>query len=219
MRKFGYLIITGCAATLLACSGGSEKAPEQTMEYMVDKFADAEVLRYEVTGFDGLDVRQKKLLYYLSQAAVEGRDILFDQNGRYNMQIRRTLEAVFEHYAGDRTAQEWKEFEIYLKRVWFSNGIHHHYGQDKFLPGFSEEFFAAAVNGISPEYLPLKGTQTAEELVRELVPVMFDPAVMSKKVNQAQGEDLILTSANNYYYGVTQAEAEGFYAAMKNPAD
>ncbi len=186
---------------------------------MVDKFADLQILRYEVKDFDHLTLQQKTLLYYLSQAAVEGRDILFDQNCRYNLKIRRTLEAIYENYAGDKTSADWTNFMVYLKRVWFSNGIHHHYGEEKFLPGFSQSFFTEAVTSIDSAKLPLTNGQTAEQLLTELIPVMFDPFVLAKKVNQAHGEDLLLTSANNYYFDVTQPEAEAFYGKMKIPGD
>ncbi|GHT24127.1 dipeptidyl-peptidase III [Bacteroidia bacterium] len=186
---------------------------------MEDKFADLQLLRYEVSGFDDLPLQQKTLLYYLSQAALEGRDILFDQNCRYNLTIRRTLEAIYEHYKGDKTSADWQELVIYLKRVWFSNGIHHHYGEEKFLPAFSQAFFAEAVKSLEPALLPLQQGQTVEQFLQELTPVIFDPSVLSKKSNQAQGEDLLLTSANNYYQGVTQAEAEDFYAKMNHPDD
>ncbi len=191
----------------------------QKINYMVDKFADIQVLRYELGKFDDLTLQQKTLLYYLSQAAIEGRDILFDQNCRYNLVIRRTLEAVYEYYRGDRTTGDWNNFVVYLKRVWFSNGIHHHYGEEKFLPDFPQEFFTEAVKSIDATKLPLKAGQTVGQLLEELIPVMFDPTILSKKVNQAHGEDLLLTSANNYYLGVTQPEAESFYDKMKNPAD
>jgi len=205
------------AAFLSSCGGGSNQT--QKIEYMVDKFADIQVLRYEVTGFEELSLQQKKLVYYLSQAAIEGRDILFDQNCRYNLAIRRTLEAVYENYKGDPSSSDWNEFVVYLKRVWFSNGIHHHYGQEKFLPAFSQTFFADAVKNVDAVKLPLQNGQTVEDLLAELTPVIFDPAVMFKKVNQAQGEDLILTSANNFYLDVTQSEAETFYDNLKNPKD
>ncbi|MDR1153900.1 MAG: dipeptidyl peptidase 3 [Bacteroidales bacterium] len=224
MKTLKYSVITGLAVAALLCSCGGGTLPDKTAEtqkndYMVDKFADLQVLRYEVTGFEDLNLQQKKLVYYLSQAAIEGRDILFDQNCRYNLAIRRTLEAIFEHYTGDRSTADWSELVVYLKRVWFSNGIHHHYGEEKFLPGFSQAFFAEAVKSLNAAKLPLRNGQTAGQLLDELTPVMFDPAVMAKKVNQAHGQDLILTSANNYYLGVTQAEAEAFYDQMKDPAD
>ena len=186
---------------------------------MVDKFADVQILRYEVTGFEELSLQQKKLVYYLSQAAIEGRDMMFDQNCRYNLVVRRALESIYEHFKGDRSSADWAEFVTYLKRVWFSNGIHHHYGEEKFIPGFSQTFFAEAVKRLGAEKLPLKNGQTAEQLLAELSAVIFDPAVMPKKVNQATGEDLIVTSANNYYLGVTQAEVETFYDQMKDAAD
>ncbi len=189
------------------------------INYMVDRFADVQVLRYEVSGFDELSLQQKILLYYLSQAAIEGRDILFDQNCRYNLAIRRTLESIYENYQGDKTSNDWQEFVVYLKRVWFSNGIHHHYGEEKFLPGFSQVFFENAVKSIASSELPLKSGQSVEQFLEELKPVIFDPTILSKKVNQAHGEDLILTSANNYYQGVTQAEAETFYSQMQKPGD
>ena len=219
MKTAVYHVIIGfaVAAFLNSCGGATNQT--QKIEYMADKFADIQVLRYEVTGFEELSLKQKELIYYLSQAAIEGRDILFDQNCRYNLAIRRTLEAVYENYNGDQSSADWTEFVTYLKRVWFSNGIHHHYGQEKFLPAFSQTFFAEAVQSIDAAKLPLKSGQTAEQLLAELMPVIFDPAVMFKKVNQAQGEDLVLTSANNFYRDVTQSEAETFYGNLKNPDD
>ena len=221
MKTFRYAVITGfsVAALFYSCGGGMSPEKTQKIDYMVDKFADLQVLRYEVTGFEELSLQQKKLIYYLSQAAIEGRDILFDQNCRYNLAIRRTLEAVYEHYKGKKSSADWAEFVVYLKRVWFSNGIHHHYGEEKFLPGFSQIFFEEAVKSIDMAKLPLKDGQTVGQLLSELTPVIFDPAIMAKKVNQTHGEDLIVTSANNYYLGVTQAEVEDFYGKMKNPAD
>ncbi|MDR1672463.1 MAG: dipeptidyl peptidase 3 [Bacteroidales bacterium] len=194
-------------------------AHQSNINYMVDRFADIQVLRYEVNGFDELNLQQKTLIYYLSQAAIEGRDILFDQNCRYNLTVRRTLEAIYEHYQGDKSSADWREFVVYLKRVWFSNGIHHHYGTEKFLPGFSQSFFADAVNSLDAAQLPLPSGQTAAQLLEELTPVIFDPAVLAKKLNQAHGEDLLTTSAGNYYCDVTQAEAETFYGKMKQPGD
>ncbi|MFR9166092.1 MAG: dipeptidyl-peptidase 3 family protein [Dysgonomonas sp.] len=178
------------------------------------------MLRYKVPEFESLSLQQKELIYYLSQAAIEGRDILFDQNGRYNLAIRRTLEAIYENYKGDKTSNDYKEFEVYLKRVWFSNGIHHHYGEEKFLPAFSQEFFKEQVKALPAQKVPVKPNQTVDEFIAEVTPVMFDPKVMPKKVNQADGVDLIATSANNYYgEGVTQKEVEDFYAKMKDPKD
>ena len=159
------------------------------------------------------------MVYYLSEAAAYGRDILYDQNGKWNLAIRRTLEAIYQNYTGDRESQDFKNFEVYLKRVWFSNGIHHHYGCDKFVPEFSQEFFTEAVKSLDPKTLPLTTGASVDDLLNTLTPVIFDPSVMPKRVNQAAGEDLIVTSACNYYNGVTQAEAEAFYNKMKNPKD
>ena len=185
----------------------------------MEQFADLQILRYRVPGFENLSLQQKELVYYLTEAALQGRDILFDQNGKYNLRIRRTLEAVYTGYKGDKNTPDFKAMEVYLKRVWFSNGIHHHYGSEKFVPGFAPEFFKEAVLSVDASTLPLAEGQTVEQLCDELSPVIFDPAVMPKRVNQAAGEDLVLTSACNYYDGVTQKEAEDFYNAMKDPKD
>lgn len=221
MRKL-MITLSTAAALLSACSGDVKKQELTTADdftYQVEKFADLEILRYQVPGFEELSLQQRTLLYYLSQAALEGRDILFDQNCKYNLQIRRTLEAVYENYKGDRNNEQYKALELYLKRVWFSNGIHHHYAEDKFKPGFSAEFFAECVGSLSPETLPLKDGQTVQQLIDELTPVIQDSTVMSKRTVQSGNGDLILASANNYYDGVTQAEVEAFYVAMKNPND
>lgn len=185
--------------------------------YCDERFADLQLLRYRVNGFENLDLRQKKLVYYLSQAALYGRDILWDQNGKFNLKIRKTLEAIYTDYSGDRNSKDFQELTVYLKRVWFSNGIHHHYACDKFPALFSESFFKEALLNINPEKLPLKAGETAETLYNEIAPVIFNPAIMDKRVNQADGEDLLLTSACNYYAeGITQKEAEDFYQEMKN---
>ena len=219
MKK--HLISAALAVALLSACGTAPKAPAETekFDYTVEQFADLQILRYRVPGFEELTLDQKKLVYYLTEAALQGRDILFDQNGKYNLVIRKMLEAVYTGYAGDKTSADFKAMEVYLKRVWFSNGIHHHYGCEKFVPGFSPEFFKQALLGVDASTLPLAEGQTVEQLCDEVFPVIFDPKVMPKRVNQADGEDLILTSACNYYDGVTQEEAEAFYAAMKNPKD
>lgn len=186
--------------------------------YNDEHFADLQMLRYRVDGFEQLSTPQKVLVYYLSQAALTGRDILWDQNGRYNLRIRKMLETIYTDYRGDRTEPEFEALTVYLKRVWFANGIHHHYGCEKFVPGFSEKFFRQALSDMPEDKLPLAAGQTVEELADEIVPVLFDPNVLPKRVNQASGEDLIVTSACNYYgEGVTQAEAETFYQALKRP--
>ena len=187
--------------------------------YSVEKFADLEILRYKVPGFEDLTPKQKELVYYLSQAALQGRDILYDQNGKWNLAIRRTLEAVYTQYKGDRNSKDFKALEKYLKQVCFANGIHHHYSTDKFKPEFSQNFFVQAVSSIPAQSLPLKKGGSIKDLLNDITPVMFNPKIMTKRVNQTEGEDLVATSAGNYYDGVTQAEAEAFYNNMKNPAD
>ena len=209
------------ALSLLTACGGNPKttAEAEKIDYTVEQFADLQILRYRVPGFEDLSLKQKELVYYLTEAALQGRDILFDQNGKYNLTIRRMLEAVYTGYNGDKNTPDFKAMEVYLKRVWFSNGIHHHYGSEKFVPGFTPEFFRQAVQSVDAATLPLAEGQTVEQLCEEVFPVIFDPKVMPKRVNQAAGEDLVLTSACNYYDGVTQQEAEDFYNALKNPQD
>lgn len=209
------------ALSLLTACGGNPKttAEAEKIDYTVEQFADLQILRYRVPGFEDLSLKQKELVYYLTEAALQGRDILFDQNGKYNLTIRRMLEAVYTGYKGDKNTPDFKAMEVYLKRVWFSNGIHHHYGSEKFVPGFTPGFFRQAVQSVDAATLPLAEGQTVEQLCEEVFPVIFDPTVMPKRVNQAAGEDLVLTSACNYYDGVTQQEAEDFYNALKNPQD
>ena len=207
---------------LASCDGEKNELKTPCIEnfnFVVDRFADVEILRYRVVGFENLTLQQKKFIYFLSQAALEGRDILFDQHGKYNLVIRRTLEAVFTNYAGDKNSQEFAHLTTYLKQVWMGNGIHHHHSADKFVPKFSESFFANAVNNLDSTLLPLADNQSVEEFIAKLTTVIFDPTVMPRRMNQTKGEDLVLTSTVNFYRGVTQAEAENFYNAMKNPND
>lgn len=193
---------------------------KEEFSYIVDQFADLQILRYQVPGFENLSLRQKQLLYHLSEAALMGRDILFDQNGRYNLVIRRTLEAVYQYGTVDKSSADYQAFEVYLKRVWFANGIHHHYGEDKFIPGFSEAFFDAAVRSVDASLLPLKAGETVDTLLARLKPVIFDPVVMPKRTVQSGDTDWIQASANNYYgEDVTQAEVEAFYGKMKAEGD
>ena len=219
MKK--HLIYMVTALSLLTACGGAPKttADAEKNDYTVEQFADLQILRYRVPEFEDLSLKQKELVYYLTEAALQGRDILFDQNGKYNLTIRRMLEAVYTGYHGDKETPDFKAMEVYLKRVWFSNGIHHHYGSEKFVPGFTPEFFKEALLSVDASTLPLADGQTVEQLCEEIFPVIFDPKVMPKRVNQAAGEDLVLTSACNYYDGVTQKEAEDFYDALKNPKD
>lgn len=201
MRNLFVSITLG--TTALLCASCQKNQPKE-FNYNVDKFYDLEILRYQVPGFEELTLQQKTLAYYLSEAALQGRDILYDQNGRYNLRIRRTLESLYTNYAGSRDSEEFLKLEKYLKRVWFSNGIHHHYSEDKFLPEFTQEWFCNACK------------EANVTIPEEILPVMFDPAVMPKRTNQAAGQDLVVTSAGNYYEGVTQAEAEAYYAAHKD---
>ena len=200
------------AMTLMttSCHKDEAKANDE-FDYTVDSFADIEVLRYKVPGFEDLSLNQKKLIYYLTEAALWGRDILWDQNNEYNLPIRRMLEAVYTNYDGDRNSDEFKNFERYLKQVWFANGIHHHYSTDKFTPAFSREFLATEL-----AKLPAGDWTASQDTIFTMI---FDPAVAAKRVNQAEGQDLIATSANNLYKGVTQAEVEAYFDALKDPSD
>lgn len=224
MKKTIFTAMAGISITLASCGGGNkavqaEEQPTDFTTYEVDTFADIQVLRYKVPGFEQLSLAQKELVYYLSQAAIEGRDILFDQNNRYNLAIRRTLEAIYTNYKGDKNTVDYKEFETYLKRVWFSNGIHHHYGEEKFLPKFSKAFFATQVKALPADQIPVKEGQSVDEFIAMLTPVMFDQEVMTKKVYQGDG-DIIVQSANNYYGdGITQKEVLSFYNTMKDTTD
>ena len=210
------LAINGCTGN----QQGGEQVDAAPFNYVVDKFADLEILRYQVPGFEALSLQKKQLLYHLGEAGLMGRDILFDQNGRYNLAIRRTLEAAYTHYKGDRDTDAFKQFETYLKRVWFSSGIHHHYAEDKFAPGFDQAYFVEVIKSLDAKQLPLEKGQTVDDLITQLAPVLFDATYMAKRTNQSGDEDLILTSANNYYGGgITQPEVEAFYAAKKDPKD
>ncbi len=219
MKK--QIITVATALSLLTACGGIQKttAEAENFDYTVEQFADLQILRYRVPGFESLSLNQKKLVYYLTEAALQGRDILFDQNGKYNLTIRRMLEAVYLGYKGYRHTPEFKALEVYLKLVWFSSGIHHHYGCEKFAPGFTSDFFKQALLSVDASTLPLAEGQSVEQLCEEVFPVIFDPHIMPKRVNQVADEDLVLTSACNYYDGVTQKEAEDFYNALKDPKD
>ena len=201
MKKIIKSLLLPATALLASCTGTTGQQ-EESFNYLDERFADIQMLRYNVEGFDALSLKQKTFIYHLQEAALWGRDILFDQNGRYNLEIRRMMEKLYQEYQGDRQSQDFLAFEEYLKRLWFSSGIHHHYGSEKFVPGFSREWFVAQT-GCSDE----------------LAEVLFNPEVMPKRVNQSQFDDLVLTSASNYYQGVTQAEAEAFYARIKAEGD
>lgn len=200
---------------MIATAGAASQAlaQEDTFPYNNEQFADIQMLRFKVEGFDNLTLRQKTLVYYLSEAALQGRDILWDQNGRYNLRIRRMLETIYTDFKGDRTTADYKAFEVYLKRTWFSSGIHHHYGSEKFQPAFSQAWLREAERSAGISAAQMQANE-------ELFPVIFDPSVMPMRTNQKDGEDLVLTSAGNYYGpGVTQSEAEEFYAQRKPASD
>ena len=197
-----------------------QAAENKDFNYHVDRFADIEVLRYEVPGFKELSLQQKKMLYYLSQAAQAGRDIIWDQNGRDNLQLRHLLEKIYTGFSGDRESADWKAFDLYMKQVWFGNGIHHHYSNDKFTPGFSQAFFEQQVALLPDSELPLADGQSREELVAIMDKVIFDPSFMAKKVSQDGSQDVIVASATNLYGdGVTQQEVEAYYDKLKDPND
>ncbi len=204
-------IIPGAALLALTLTSCNNMAQENEFNYNVDRFADIEVLRYKVPEFENLSLQQKKLIYFLSEAAIWGRDILTDQNCKYNLEVRSLLENIYLNYNGDKESNEFKAFEKYLKLVWFANGVHHHYSCDKFTPEFSKEFFDAQVAALPADKQPAN--------IEILSKVIFDPTFMAKRVNQAEGQNLITTSACNYYDSITQAEVDAFYASIKNPND
>lgn len=212
---------------LAACNNGKKaESPspvddgiDSAFQYKVDRFADIEILRYPVPGFNSLSLKQKEFIYYLSQAALEGRDILWDQNNRYNLTIRRVCEGVYENYMGDKSSQDWKNFETYLKQIWMANGIHHHYSEDKIIPQFPQDWFVKIVKSVDPGRMPFRDGMAADETLQVIVPVMFDPNVMPKRMDQTPGRDIVSASAVNFYEGVSQKEVEEFYNAMKVPND
>lgn len=221
MNKSSLLMHVALAGSLLTACNSNE--PSETtapdFEVVADQFADVQILRYRVPGFAELSLQQKELLYYLSEAAQAGRDIIWDQNYKYNLLVRHTLEGIVAHYEGERSGADWDAFMAYTKRVWFSNGIHHHYSMRKHSPDFDATYFASLIAGSPQASFPtVPGViNSTKELVAFLQPILFDPSVASKRVNLAEGEDLVLTSANNFYEGVTQAEVEAFYDAHKDP--
>ena len=222
MKKLFLIAMT--AAVFASCGKKQETTTNlytpdpETFDYVVDAFADMQVMRYRVTGIESLTLKQQELLYYLSEAALCGRDIIWDQNGKDHLQIRRVLEAVYTSDV-DKTTDDFKAFEIYLKRAWVSNGIHHHYSGAKFVPEFSQPWFEEAFGALAPEVLPLKEGQSAADLLAMMNGYLFDPTVAPLHKNQAAGVDLLATSSSNYYQGVSQKEAEDFYNAMKDPND
>lgn len=216
--KISLFIITLLVSIMCISCNKKQEAPvtnTEEFDYNVDRFADLSILRYKVKNFDNLGPKQKRLVYYLSQAALEGRDIIFDQNYKHNLVIRRTLEAIYGNYKGDRDNEQFRAFEVYLKRVWFSNGIHHHYSTDKFMPDFDAQYFESLLANIEDSLLPLQQGEDKAALIAKLEPILFDSTVDAKRVNQNHEQDLIATSANNYWGdGISQIEAEAFYDKM-----
>ena len=213
MKKFLTLIMM--TSIIASCT---QEQTESDFRWVIDRFDDVKVIRYQVPEFDALPLEQKMLVYYLGEAAKCGRDIMFDQNFKYNLAIRRTLEGVYTNYMGDPNHEEWQKVVKYLKKVWFANGIHHHYSMDKFQPEFSQEYFEQLVAATPDEALPLD-FGTREELMAAIVPAMFDSSLYARRLDQSEGVDMITASANNYYDGVTQKEVEKFYADMIDPTD
>ena len=208
------------SSILFSCKPHSTEStakPKDDFVYLVEQFADLKIMRYQVPGFEDLSLKQKELVYYLSQAALCGRDIIFDQNFKYNLAIRRTLEGVVDSYKGDRNSADFAKFMVYTKRVWFSNGIHHHYGSEKFFPECSKQYFAELLRNSDPAKLPLRKGKNTEDLIAELTPIIFDPSIAPKKVSLDADKDLVLNSAVNFYSGVSESEAESFYAKMHQP--
>lgn len=209
------LTATAAGLTLTSCKTEKEATP---FKWQVDQFADVRIMRYQIPEFDSLTPNQKVLVYYLSEAAKCGRDIIWDQNYKYNLTVRSVLESIYSGYTGDRNNANWEQFMVYLKRVWFSNGIHHHYSNDKFIPEFTQEYFAELVKNTPAEKFNTT-LGSADEIITNLTPILFDPNVATKRVNQDAGVDMVAASACNYYEGVTQKEVEDFYAKMMNPKD
>ena len=219
MKTIKYLFILLVTVTSFNCNTEEMNQPDN-FKYMTEQFADLGILRYKIPGFEELPLKQKEMLYYLYEAALAGRDIYYDQNYKYNLKIRRTLEAIVDSYSGDREAEDFPKFMVYTKRVWFSNGIHHHYSNMKIMPDFSKEYFAELINNSNASEFPLAEGETIEDLVSFLTPIIFDPNIARKKVNLDPSADLIKTSAVNFYGdGLTQKEVEKFYSKMVKKDD
>ena len=224
MKTRALLLALAVTSVVVACAPQDQQStvvpstPED-FQYLTEQFADLRILRYQVPGFDELQVEKKKLLYYLYQAALSGRDIIYDQNYKHNLLVRRTLEAIVDSYTGDRSMEEFQNFMVYAKRVWFSNGIHHHYSKIKFLPDISPEYFAQLVEDSATGEFPLAEGETLDDLIANLLPIIFDPEIDGKSVNLDAEVDLVADSANNYYEGLTQSQAEAYYAGVVDRED
>ena len=222
MSCIAFINVLSCAPTPFdeEMSVSETTSTSEDFDYLVDRFADVQVIRFQVPGFEDLSPQQRQLIYYLSMAGLAGRDIIFDQNFKHNLRIRRTLEAIVDAFGGDRTSEEFAQFMDYTKMVWFSNGIHHFYSREKLIPEFSTEYFAELVASSPEGHFPLLEGETIADLVSVLTPIIFDPEIAPKQVNLAAGEDLIQASATNYYAeDLTQAEVEAFYAERIDPED
>ena len=217
-RKF-FSISLFLAFTLLtniSCDMSSKQ--KNNFKVQVDRFSDIEILRYEVPGFEDLSLKQKKFIYYLSEAALSGRDIIYDQNYKYNLTVRSTLNNIVQNFNGNKSSKQWAQFIEYAKRVWFSNGIHHHYSTLKILPGFDQSYLTKLVEKIDKGF-PLNDGENIDGFLKRIIPIIFDPIIDAKRVNLNPKDDIIYSSANNYYDGLSQDEVEKFYSDMKNPKD
>ncbi len=214
MKTTIYLIATIMIVTMVACNE-TKKEEAGDFKWQTEQFADLRILRYQIPGWDELTLKQKELVYYLSQAALCGRDITLNQNYRNNLLVRKTLEAIYQNYKGDRTTEEFNNLATYMKRVWFSNGIHHHYSTDKFYPEVSTDYFSILLSGVPADQLPLKEGQTQEEFTEEITTIIFDPTVAPKRISLDPATDVVKASACNFYDGVTQKEVEDFYTQKK----
>lgn len=220
MKTIKAVFLLALVLFMFSCKNHNEmkaKTDNKDFKFLLEQFADLKIMRYQVPGFENLSLQQKELVYYLSQAALCGRDIIYDQNGKYNLAIRKTLENIYQTYNGDKNSAEWKNFEIYLKRVWFSNGIYHHYGSEKFVPGFSEKYFDELISKSDKDKFTHRNGETFEQLLAQIKPVIFDPNVLPKKVNLDPEKDLVLSSAANFYEGVNEDEVENFYKSVRQP--
>ncbi len=217
MKPLRIIVIMSIAASCMSCGGQKtvENPGGDKFKYLTEQFGDSKILRYQVPGFETLDLKQKKLIYYLSQAALCGRDITYDQNCSYNLLVRKTCEAVYAGFKGDRSSADFISFTLYLKEFWFNNGLHHHYSTDKTRPEFSQDFFISALKAEGAERLPLASKQSLEQFTAEMVKIIFDPSVAPKRVSLDPSKDLVLASACNFYDGVNQKEAEEYYARLK----
>jgi dipeptidyl-peptidase-3 len=222
MKKFAFIIIAAMSISLSSCNQTEKDNTAEEAEdfqFLTEQFADVKIMRYQIPGFEDLSLNQKKLIYFLGEAALAGHDIIYDQNYKYNLAVRRTLEEILKNYDGDRQTKDWNDFNVYLKRVWFSNGIHHHYSMDKFAPDFSREYLAELINNSPESVFPLGDDQDLGGFIDWVTAVIFDPSVAPKRVSSNTESDLILESACNFYEGVDQAEVEAYYESIRVPDD